>query len=415
MIDLSSFILPILLNTKRKTSSRASHVLNLGITDQKVHLHKRKSITGKSGLQLISTWSKTTKITNEACSEIGKFMMYLIRNVIPTTKPSDMFLPNHPSEKEYLDLFAKQLNLYEEDEVHQFNIPAISMLINDEVHPHYDSKNPISSDNDATFSITVQVPVTSLTPLLQQMVNNVYTNTIPFCIVMYKRQCLMALGNYERKIEEYICSDSTYSDAREKIVHMLSHSYYTDLDYGGLFFTSHRNRLMKYRFKDYEHQIFKDKMALVNEAVDKCGYWSSILHVFYLYINIHGVKTDDVLSYILFFAHQCNTTLIILKAITKLAIAGKSIDNKCLYTMLVKICEEYNANKNNKDVGCLGGDLMRFCPSNNDAYSPDQVKDVCVFLNKVFAEATYDITIHTKLVPEICYQNYWKLEKKSSR
>ena len=318
MIELSKSILPVLLSSKNPKTCRAEYVMNLGITDQKVHLHKRKSLTGKSGLQLISTWTKSTKITNESKTQIGQFLLFLIKNVIPTTSSPHIFEPSHPCEKEYLELFARQLNLYEEHDLQNFNIPAVSLLINNTLNPHCDTKNPISPDHDATFSITVQVPIKSLSMLLQQVIPNQYTNTIPFCIVMYKRQCLMHLSQYERKIDSYISSDEQYTEARKKIIQILSHSVYSDLDYGGLFFTKHRKRLIDHRFEIQDNRIFTEKMAFINEAVDKCGYWSSLLHVYYLYAHFHGVKRDDVLSFVLFFAHQCNTTVIIVKAMITL-------------------------------------------------------------------------------------------------
>ena len=412
MIELSKIILPILLSTKTAKTSRAEYVLNLGITDQKVHQHKRISITGKSGLQLISTSKKSTKITEEAMSEIGKFLMYIIKNVIPTTCSPNIFEPSHPCEKEYLELFAKQLNLYDKDDLRDFNIPSISILINSRLNPHCDSKNPISLDHDTTFSITVQVPIQSFSLLLQQTIPNEFTATIPFCIVMYKRQCLMHLANYERKIQNYIATDDQYSEARKKIIQILSDGYYTDLDYGGLFFTQHRNRLVNKRFKYQDNRIFKDKMAFINEAVDKCGYWSSLLHVFYLYAHLHGVKRDDVLSFVLFFAHQCNTTVIIVKAMITLTSQSENTKNEFLYSTLANICNEYKVNKNNKDIGCGGGGVERFSPSNNELYSHDELRDNCEFLNKICGEATNDLKSPDKMTPEICYENYWKLEKK---
>ena len=99
MIELSSIILPILLSTKIVKSSRAEYVLNLGITDQKVHQHKRTSITEKQGLTLISTWSKTIQLNNEALTYLGEILLFVIRNMIATTTMSNIFNPIHEVEK----------------------------------------------------------------------------------------------------------------------------------------------------------------------------------------------------------------------------------------------------------------------------------------------------------------------------
>ena len=78
--------------------------------------------------------------------------MLLIKEVIPFTVFPKMFEPIHPIEKEYHELFARQLNLFEEDDLNLFNIPAVSLLINDELKPHCDSLNPIDPEGDATQS-----------------------------------------------------------------------------------------------------------------------------------------------------------------------------------------------------------------------------------------------------------------------
>ena len=413
MIEFANIILPTLLMTKKPDTSRASHVINLGITDLKVHLHKRKSISGQNGLHLISTWTKNIKVSHQAKTFIGQLLMFVIKNVIPTTCSPDIFSPAHDVEKEYLKLFAKQLNLIEEEDINTFNIPAISILINKSINPHYDSKNPIIEEHDATCSITTLVPIESLSSSIQHIIPKEFTSAIPLCIVMYRRQCLDHLSKNQLKIDNYISSDNDFSAARKKIVQILSHSVYSDLDYGGLFFSRHRNRLLENRFVIHDNRIFKDnKMALINEAVDKCGFWSSLLHVYYLYAYFYGVEQYDVLSFILFFGHQCNTTTIIVKAMmTIIANHTSTKTNELLYRSLANICLSYKIKDNDKDVGCGGGGVERFGPSNNSLYSDEEICKSCVLLNKLFGEATQDITSQARLTPEHCYECYWKLEK----
>ena len=62
MMTLANQLWDTLLTSSSKDSDRADHVINLGITDQKVHKQRRTTITGNPKLLLMSTWSKKQKI-----------------------------------------------------------------------------------------------------------------------------------------------------------------------------------------------------------------------------------------------------------------------------------------------------------------------------------------------------------------
>ena len=85
LIDMAKLFIPTLLSSSSSTANRATNVINLGITNLKVHLHKRTTITGNQGLTLISAWSKKTRISNEALTALGKFLIFMIKDVIPLT------------------------------------------------------------------------------------------------------------------------------------------------------------------------------------------------------------------------------------------------------------------------------------------------------------------------------------------
>ena len=90
--DFGLSILPSLLHKNQFDTSRSSYVINLGITDQKVHQEKRLYICGKSALSLISTWTDTTQIQNETKTKLGKLLLFIVRRIIPSTKFKDMYL-----------------------------------------------------------------------------------------------------------------------------------------------------------------------------------------------------------------------------------------------------------------------------------------------------------------------------------
>ena len=57
---------------------------------------------------------------------------------------------------------------------------------------------------------------------------------MPFCIVLYRRNCLVNAVHRDLKIKEFKAEENIYHLARENIVGLLS-STYSDADYSGLF------------------------------------------------------------------------------------------------------------------------------------------------------------------------------------
>ena len=114
--------------------------------------------------------------------------------------------------------------------------------------------------------------------------------------------------------------------------------------------------------------------------------------MFYVYSYVSGLKTSDVLSYVLFFAHQCNTTVLIMQGMIDILRAGtKRNQNVSLYSRLCEACEKYNKNMNGKDVGSVGGQFACFQVSNNEKYSEDTVTRHCTTLNFLLAEASTEL------------------------
>ena len=393
---------------------RAKYVINLGITDQKVHQHKRTSICGNQGLSLISTSTNQTHIPSTACAKLGKFLLFLIRNVIPHTSIPDIFKPQHDIEKEYLQLFAKQLKIDGNEDLKAFNIPAVSLLINNRLSPHYDTLNPTNEEYDYTFSITVPIPMSNISENIREHLMCDFETVVPFCIVLYRRSCMMNISNRQIRIDKFVEEKEDNSTARKKIIELLS-STYSDADYGGLFFTQHSERLIKNRFKTYREIPFDDKICLTEEAVDKCGYFSSLIHMFYVYSYLNGLTREDVLSYVLFFAHQCNTTMILVQAMIDLCkLQSKKKSSVSLYKRLSDACSSYKEANNGKDVGSCGGIFSRFQVSNNDVYNEETVIQHCLTMNFLFAEATFELTQRSKnkLKPLDCIVCFHNLQKK---
>ena len=417
MIELSKFFLPTLVTSFQPDTGRAKHVINLGITNMKVHQHKRLSITGRQGLSLISPWSKSMQIGNSALSYLGSFLMFLVKEVIPRTGFSQMFNHKHDCEKEYLQLFARQLNINNNDDINLFNIPAVSLLINHNLNPHYDTLNPTSNEVDKTLSITVKVPLTALPPKLKNILEEKHSIFVPFCIVLYRRQCLETLHQYHTKIDLYQSKEHFSHVVRDKLITILSDGVYSAYDYGGLFFTKHRQRLIEHKFEPMNNFIFKDKICVLDEAVDKCGFWSCLLHMFYVFAYIRGLRRNDILSFVLFFGHQCNTTVVVMQAmIDLLRIPTLYQDEKSLYSNLVAQCKNIKGTTKDVDVGC--GPFNRFSPSNTRSFNDERANEICKQLNNWFGTATHriqKIQSSKKLCPVDVFECYQELSNNLSK
>ena len=247
----------------------------------------------------------------------------------------------------------------------EFYFPAVLFLINQKLHPHCDIKNPVNEQYDHTLSSTMMIPTKSFDNNYRIILERKFGKQIPFCVVLYRRQCLYLRSTCEILKENYLALDSQ----RQSIIDILSDGVYTDFDYGGRFFTKHRISFTSQQFNINRNSIFKGKIAVFDEAVDKMGYWSSLLHCFFALMYLKELTVEDVFGYVLFFCHQCNTTEIIVQASIDLLNDKQSLNvNEPIYYKLKNKCESYNKKKNDIDVGS-GGSFCRFVTSNNRVYN----------------------------------------------
>ena len=308
--------------------------------------------------------------------------------------------------KDYLKLFAKQLNIEKENDLNNFLIPATSVLINDQLSPHTDSSNPIDISEDNTIVLTCIIALSEIKDeILRSNLMIQFPNGIPFCVVMYKRQCLNK--HISREINRnttYLSTEHPSYKGRKILVDLLSYSLYSDYDYLGRLFSSHRYQLINDKFVYHKNSLFEYKMAVFNEAGDKMGFWSSLLHIWFMYMVKYDINRDDTLCFVLFFCHQCNTTEKICQAminILKDEDYKKKRGSKTLYTSLVQYCMKLNKHKiTNTDVGS-GGHFTRLLVSYNHLYHEEEVKQHIVTMNKCLSECKFkysNINVNTLLV-----------------
>ena len=109
--------------------------------------------------------------------------------------------------------------------------------------------------------------------------------------------------------------------------------------------------------------------------------------MFLLYVWQYGCSTEDVLCYILFFAHQCNTTTTIVSAMCHLLrhLCQKRPYRCTLYHELSEICKSIR-NKTDAKADTGSGQHPRFQTTNNKVYDKEEVLQNISGMNTTFAK-----------------------------
>ena len=339
---------------------RASHVINLGVTDQRCHDYKHITITGRAALDLISTSGNKFCLSDDALKSIGKLLMFVIDHILPTTTYPDIFKVQNKYEKEYITLFGQQLHITKGMGLNRFCIPAVSLLVNKQLNPHYDSLNPTKKNDDFTFSMNLQVPLIFLPPNMLPVVKKEFPTGVPLCIVLYKRNALCNFSKRMKEVDNYMDKKivvetklvSQYP-GRRKLVELLR-SVNSDNDYVGNFFSKHTREGLAKKFDYDKHKIvFKGKILLCPEAVDKMVCVTS--QCIYIYL----ITSHTILSYII-YRHislpysTCGTCSVIslgLSVMMPLSLYYSFLINAILLLQLLLLCYKLSKNSMRGLVG----------------------------------------------------------------
>ena len=109
--------------------------------------------------------------------------------------------------------------------------------------------------------------------------------------------------------------------------------------------------------------------------------------MFLLYVWKYGCSTEDVLCYILFFAHQCNTTTTIVSAMCHLLKQTRQerVERGTLYFELSELCKLIR-NKPTATADTGSGQHPRFQTTNNKMYDEEEVILNISGMNAIFAK-----------------------------
>ena len=174
----------------------------------------------------------------------------------------------------------------------------------------------------------------------------------------------------------------------------LFHLVNSDLDYIGNFFTVGGQSRLLQNFSINDKSIFKYPKLTLQEAADKMGFWSCLIHMFLIYIYKYGLKAEDVFCYVLFFSHQCNTTTTIVVAMIEICSNEyKKPTDLNLYEELCQVCIKLKNNVKEhvkmSDVG--SGENPRFQTTNNKIYNKEEIMDNISKMNDLFGYSTKNI------------------------
>ena len=377
-----------LFHPEQSRHLRASHLINLGVTNQKCDQYVRTSITGRVGLNLISTNTQKIDLSKTALSSIGKLLMYIIDFCLPATPMSKSFQGTSIFEDKYTKLFGEQLGITEAMGLNRFVFPAVSILVNQDLNPHCDSMNPREMEDDYTFSLSAQVPTNECPRDLYSLLKVSHPVSIPMCIVIYKRKALIDYARRCLNVQRYINENSLEISGRTKLIRLIE-SVRTHADYLGTFFDPKQRLMIHEQFTFVKRSIFVNKMCLFRESVDEMSHFSSILHMFYLYIHINGVTNDFLFGYLLFFGHQCKSTQSIV-TIMNYVLSDPSLQpilqnqKYTFYSKLVTISKMLlKRGIQTNDIGGSGKHHRH--ATSHKCYSDSCISHYSQMLNKIFA------------------------------
>ena len=254
--------------SNQSSSNRVRYYLNLGLTNRKVDQLEQITITGRSGLNLIQPTTKQHTISSNLLNCIGKLILFILNRNVPCSTIHSIFKRSSKYQKKYLESFARQLHITSEEDIEKFVFPGLSILINNNLNPHYDAMNPSEPELDWTMSLSCMLPVTKLPLHHIERARKEFGNKIPFCIVLYRRRALETLSERMCLLRNFIKENPEQKQGRKKMSELLM-KVEGPSDYVFNFFdTSSRENLIS-KFKLYDNLIFGGKMLAIPEAVDK--------------------------------------------------------------------------------------------------------------------------------------------------
>ena len=189
--------------TTVSTSERVKRCINLGITDQRCDQYEVINLVRNIKPSLISLTTATRNLDSESLSILADIILYAERNYIKK------FRNGHDTEnawcKELYEKFARQLGLQYEEDIHDFKVAGLAIMLADNLHPHVDAMNPKGIE-DLTVQFNFQIDIVQLDDECKEKVREAFGNEIqslPFTLILYPRRCLVNYGKRLQAIHDF--------------------------------------------------------------------------------------------------------------------------------------------------------------------------------------------------------------------
>ena len=203
------------------SSERVKRCINLGITDQKCDQYEVINLVRNIKPSLISLTTATRDLDSESLSILADTILYAERNYIKQFRKG-LDTENAWCNELYAK-FAKQLGLEKEEDIRDFKIAGLAIMLADDLYPHLDAMNPKGID-DLTVQFNFQIDICELDDECQKKVRLAFGDDIqslPFTLILYPRRCLINYGKRLQAIHDFPNQCEKEKKGRDKLISVL--------------------------------------------------------------------------------------------------------------------------------------------------------------------------------------------------
>ena len=119
--------------------------------------------------------------------------------------------------------FAKQLGLVHDDDIRDFRVAGLAIMLVDDLYPHVDAMNPKGKE-DATFQFNFRIGISDLDDECQLVVRQTFGENVkflPFTLILYPRRCVTNYGKRLQEINDYPNSCEREKSGRSELISVL--------------------------------------------------------------------------------------------------------------------------------------------------------------------------------------------------
>ena len=122
-----------------------------------------------------------------------------------------------------LAMFARQLGITDANDIKDFKVAGLAIMLADGLNPHVDGMNP-KGIHDLTFQFNFQILLSELDTDSQSAIKSIFGDGItalPFTLIIYPRRCHINYGEKMKAISEFPNRCKTERTGRQALVDIL--------------------------------------------------------------------------------------------------------------------------------------------------------------------------------------------------